>query len=369
MSARILLIDRDEAVLDALTRELAELGLDVTGTLHPERAADAFAPAEFDLVAIGGGVDAATRAEVRRAFPAGNPSLRVLDVHAPVAVRQIMAAVAGDDRGPGVDLAAYAVRIGHTGPLRPDLATLRALHARHPDAIPFENLDVLLGRGVDLAPAAVDAKLIGRRRGGYCFEQNGLFRRVLLAIGFEVTGLAARVRWNAPAGTPPPARTHMVLRIGLDGEDWLADVGFGTCALTAPLRMATDAPQSTGHDSYRLVRFGEDLLMQVRRDGAWLPVYEIGPEPQRDADYEAANWYTSTHPTSHFRHGIRVARTAADCRYTLLDGRFGIRRPDGRTERTTLDADGIERALGDVFGLPVEPEWRPAIERAAAGPG
>lgn len=266
-------------------------------------------------------------------------------------------------------LGSYQARIGHAGPLRPDLATLRALHAIHPDAIPFENLDVLTGRGIDLAPAAVDAKLIGRRRGGYCFEQNGLFRRVLQEIGFTVTGLAARVRWNAQPGARTPARTHMVLRIALDGEDWLADVGFGTCALTVPLRMATEEPQSTGHDLYRLIPCGSDLLMQVRRDGAWLPVYEIGPEPQLDADYEAANWYTSTHPESHFRHGIRVARTAADCRYTLLDGRFGVRRPDGGTQRTQLDADGIERVLGEVFGLRVEPDWRPAIERAAAASG
>lgn len=280
-----------------------------------------------------------------------------------------MSAAAHADRiaaeAPPVDLAAYQARIGHAGPLRPDLATLRALHARQPDAIPFENLDVLTGRGIDLAPAAVDAKLIGRRRGGYCFEQNGLLRRVLQAIGFSVTGLSARVRWNAPPGAPMPTRTHMVLRIALDGEDWLADAGFGTCALTAPIRMATEEPQSTGHDLYRLAPLGADLLLEVRRDGVWLPVYQIGPEPQHDSDYEAANWYTSTHPNSHFRHGIRVARTAPDCRYTLLDGRFGVRRPDGGTERRALDADGIERVLDEVFGLAVEPEWRPAIERAA----
>lgn len=270
---------------------------------------------------------------------------------------------------PQVDLAAYQARIAQSGALRPDLATLRALHARHPDAIPFENMDVLTGRGIDLAPAAVDAKLIGQRRGGYCFEQNGLFRRVLREIGFRVTGLSARVRWNAPAGARTPARTHMVLRIALDGEDWLADVGFGTCALTAPIRMTTEEPQATGHDLYRLTPRGGDLLLEVRRDGAWLPVYEVGSEPQHDADYEAANWFTSTHPASHFRHGIRVARTTADCRYTLLDSRFGMRRPDGRTERTQLDADGIERALAETFGLEVEPDWRPAIERAAAAPG
>ena len=92
---------------------------------------------------------------------------------------------------PAIDLAAYCARIGYSGPLMPTLVTLRALQELHPAAIPFEAIDVLLGRGVDISPQAVDAKLIGRRRGGYCYEQNGLFKRVLQAIGFEVEGLIA----------------------------------------------------------------------------------------------------------------------------------------------------------------------------------
>ena len=99
---------------------------------------------------------------------------------------------------PAVDLAAYCARIGYDGPLTSTLGTLRALQALHPAAIPFEAIDVLTGRGIDISPQAVDAKLIAAGRGGYCYEQNGLFKRVLQAIGFEVEGLIARVNWNAP---------------------------------------------------------------------------------------------------------------------------------------------------------------------------
>ena len=106
-----------------------------------------------------------------------------------------------------IDLDAYFARIGYDGPRTPTLETLRALHLLHPAAIAFEAIDVLLDRGIDLDPAAVDAKLITAGRGGYCYEQNGLFKRVLTALGFEVEGLIARVQWGAPAETPPRPRT------------------------------------------------------------------------------------------------------------------------------------------------------------------
>ena len=102
-----------------------------------------------------------------------------------------------------VDLDAYFARIGYDGPRAPTLATLRAIALRHPDAIPFENLDVLLGRGISIARADVDAKLIAGGRGGYCYEQNSLLKRVLQALGFQVEGLMARVLWMAPEGAPP----------------------------------------------------------------------------------------------------------------------------------------------------------------------
>src|SRR5690606_6183767 len=112
--------------------------------------------------------------------------------------------------------------------------TLAAIHVAHPAAMPFENLDPFLGRAVALDLATLEAKLIHGRRGGYCYEQNLLLMQVLRALGFRVGGLAARVLWNRPKDALTP-RTHMLLRIDLDGRTWLADVGFGGLTQTAPL--------------------------------------------------------------------------------------------------------------------------------------
>ena len=107
-----------------------------------------------------------------------------------------------------VDLDAYFARIGYAGPRDASLSTLRALHGLHPAVIAFEAIDCLLDRGVDISPGAVDAKLIHGRRGGYCFEHNSLFARVLTGLGFDVEGLAARVRWNMAPDAPAQPRTH-----------------------------------------------------------------------------------------------------------------------------------------------------------------
>lgn len=262
-------------------------------------------------------------------------------------------------------LADYFARIGFDGPGRADLPTLRSLHALHPAAVPFEAIDVLLGRGISLVPDAVDAKLVTGGRGGYCFEQNGLFRRVLTRLGFAVTPRLARVLWSLPAGMPPQPRTHMVLQLTLDGVPWLADVGFGSVVPTTPLRLDTEAPQETLHEAFRIVPTGGERLLQVLRDGTWLPVYRVSMDAAEEADFEVANWYTSTHPASHFGRTLMVARITPEARYTLLNDRLTVRPPGGAPEQRSLDADGIEQALGRVFGLPVEAAWRPVIERAA----
>jgi len=266
-----------------------------------------------------------------------------------------------------IDLDAYFARIGYDGPRAPTLDVLRALHALHPAAIPFEAIDCLLDRGVDISPAAVDAKLIAGRRGGYCFEQNSLFARVLNALGFQVTGHAARVRWNMAEGAPAQPRTHQVLKVEVEGEPWLADVGFGGCVLTAPLRMIAGQEHVTPHDTYRLWPIGEEIRLQVLRNGDWVPAYDLSLTPCEPRDYEMANWFTSTHPTSHFRANLLAGRTTQEARYGLLFNRLTTRPVGAEPIVERLDADGIETALRDTFDLPVEPSWRPFIERAAKG--
>lgn len=259
----------------------------------------------------------------------------------------------------------YLARIGYRGPVAPTLEVLAALQAAHIAAIPFEAIDALTGVGIDIGADAVDAKLIGQRRGGYCFEQNGLFLRVLRTIGFEAEGLLGRVRWMLPDDAPPTPRTHMVVRVTLRGRRWLADVGFGAAVPPQPLAMDSEGAQPTRHESYRVVRQGAEWQVALSIDGEWRTLYRIEDAPPPAIDYELGNWYTAAHPDSHFRHQLIAARTTAEARYGLRDNRLTTRLADGRIDRRYLTADEIARALSEIFLLPVRPHWRVAIERAA----
>lgn len=360
---RVLVISQAAPVLETVLAELTELGITARGTTEPDEADRQYSGADLDLVAFGGCVPEATAERLRRSFTRQQPSIRVLRTSAPRAVREISAALSPDP-APWIELDAYCERIGYDGPCTPTLETLQALHRLHPDAIPFEAIDVLLGRGIDLAPAAVDAKLIHGHRGGYCFEHNTLFERVLSATGFQVERLLGRVLWNAPAGAPPGPRTHMTLRVTIDSVPWLADVGFGAVAPTAPLRMDTAEPQATDHEMFRVFPLGDQIRVQAWTGDRWRSLYELSPEPQLEADLEPANWYTATHPHSAFRTELYVTRATPSARYALSGTRLTTRLPDGHVAEECLDVAGIERALDEVFHLPVAPEWRALIERA-----
>lgn len=262
-------------------------------------------------------------------------------------------------------LARYFARIGYQDAAAPTWDVLARLQAAHIAAIPFEAIDALTGAGIDIGADAVDAKLIGRRRGGYCFEQNGLFLRALRAIGFAAEGLIGRVRWMQPDDAPPTPRTHMVVRVMIDGRPWLADVGFGAAVPPQPLAMDREEAQPTRHESYRIARQGDEWQVAALIEGQWQTLYRLENAAPPAIDYELGNWYTSTHPDSHFRHQLIAARTTAEARYGLRDNRLTTRLVDGRSDRRYLTADEIERVLSDIFLLPVQRHWRAAIERAA----
>ncbi|QEL20673.1 arylamine N-acetyltransferase [Limnoglobus roseus] len=153
-----------------------------------------------------------------------------------------------------MNLDAYLTRIGYAGPKAPTLDVLRQIVHAHLCSIPFENVDVLLGRGVSLADADVEQKLVRDRRGGYCFEQNSLLLRALAALAFSAAPLSARVRLKAPREVIPP-RTHLFLRVDLDGVPWLADVGVGGLSPTASVRLdVMGDEQPTPHEPRRIVR-------------------------------------------------------------------------------------------------------------------
>ena len=234
------------------------------------------------------------------------------------------------------ELRSYFDRIGWHGEPAADRQTLAALVQAHTAAIPFENLDPLLGRPVDIGPEAIVAKLVHGGRGGYCFEQNGLFRLVLQTIGFEVTGLAARVLWMLPEDSVTP-RTHMTLLVHLPEGPLLADVGFGGAVCTGVLDLIPDVAQDTPHERYRLVESGGEWRQQTEIAGEWRTTYRFDLTPQPQIDYQLANWWTSTSPLSHFTQGLTVARSPAGRRLTLRNFDFATHRIGQPSERRRLD--------------------------------
>src|ERR1700742_2103784 len=161
-----------------------------------------------------------------------------------------------------LDLAAYFNRINYQGAVEPTLEVLQDLVTAHIRSIPFENLDPAMGVPVDdLGPEALTDKLVHRRRGGYCYEQNGLMGYVLAEVGFRVRRLAGRVVWMRPPGAPLPAPTHTVLAVTFPGSagSYVVDVGFGGQTLTSPIRLVTGSVQQTTHEPYRLEDSGEGL--------------------------------------------------------------------------------------------------------------
>ena len=250
-----------------------------------------------------------------------------------------------------IDLDAYFQRIGYTGPRAPTLATLNAISAAHVQSIPFENLDVLLGRPIELAPEALEAKLVHARRGGYCFEQNSLLLYVLTQLGFDAHPLSARVRYQRPRDYTP-ARTHLFVRVELD-ESWLADVGVGMMSLTSALRLADEGPQATPHEPRRLLRENGLIYHQVKHGDEWHDVCELTLEQMPLIDRIVANWYTSAHPESHFRNRLLVARALPEGRrIRVLNRELAIRDRDGEAERCMLGSpDELLAVLADDFGL------------------
>ncbi len=253
------------------------------------------------------------------------------------------------------ELEAYFARVGHHGSREPVVETLAALQLAHVGTIPFESLDPFLGRGVAIDPPALVKKLVHGSRGGYCFEQNGLFLQVLTALGFRATPLAARVRWMAPDDAPPSPLSHMLLFVHLAEGDVFCDVGFGSQSPTAPLRFEPGLEQETPHGRYRVV--GKDGVygVEARLPDRWALMYLFRVEPQSPRDYEVFNWFTATHPQSRFVNNLVAARVVGASRLALLNREFTIHHADGRTERTAIETpEALHHILSRDFGIRIE---------------
>lgn len=250
-----------------------------------------------------------------------------------------------------IDLDAYFARVGYTGAGRPTLETLRALHALHPRAIAFENLDPFLGRPVHLDIASLQGKLVRSRRGGYCFEHNIVFMNVLRALGYAVAGLAARVIWNRAEDANTP-RGHMLLGVELDGKTRLCDVGFGGLTQTAPLAFEPEIEQETPHETFRIVERDGYFVSQARIGDDWRGLYRFDLSEQLEVDYVATNYFLSTNPQSHFVTGLMAARAAHRARYALAGNRLTVHRRDGGAERRRIEtAAELADTLETTFGI------------------
>ncbi|WP_406813879.1 arylamine N-acetyltransferase [Mycobacterium sp. M23085] len=255
-----------------------------------------------------------------------------------------------------LDLSAYFDRIGYRGAAEPTLEVLQDLMTAHTGSIPFENLDPLMGVPVDdLSPEALTDKLVRRRRGGYCYEQNGLMGYVLTEIGFRVRRLAGRVVWMLPPDRPVGAQTHTVLAVTFPGSQgpFLVDVGFGGQTLTSPIRLQIGNAQQTTHEPYRLNDRGDGLVLQALVRDEWQPLYIFGTQTVPPIDLRVGSWYVSTHPTSMFVTGLMVAKTTGDARYNLAGRDLTIHRSDGSEKIRLDDAAAVVDVLGERFGIDV----------------
>jgi N-hydroxyarylamine O-acetyltransferase len=249
-----------------------------------------------------------------------------------------------------LDLDAYLARIGVNSTPR-----LAEVHRAHVTAIPFENLDPRRGIPVSLEADALERKLVHRRRGGYCFEQNLLLKSALEALGAEVEPLLARVRVGATPGSPRP-RSHLVLRVRAEGGDWQADVGFGNGTLLAPIPFGPGGPYEQSGWRFRVVTDGPELVLQTAvGDDAWIDVYGFVPEPVPFVDIETSNWFTCTYPRSPFVTGLIVSSHDADgSRVSLSDwsGQPVLREetPSGATARD-VEPSQIDELIATRFGL------------------
>ncbi|HEY9580627.1 MAG TPA: arylamine N-acetyltransferase [Rhizorhapis sp.] len=252
-----------------------------------------------------------------------------------------------------MDVEAYLRRIGLEQAPRPDQEGLMSVQRAHRWAIPFENFDIPLGRGISLDPAAVFDKLVVRRRGGYCFEQNQLFLRALLQLGFDARPLLARV-WLMAEGVPP--LTHTLNLVTLGGRQWIADAGFGG-DFTPPLPLAGgETAPAPGGVLFRLIEDERGWVLQ-RNGGAtggsvgWQDQYSFTLARVEPSDLEMGNHWTSTRPGTRFTTLCMVSRALPEGRAGLMERHLSVCRLGQSEEREITDAKEYRALLADIFNL------------------
>ncbi len=252
--------------------------------------------------------------------------------------------------GSQLDLDAYLARIGFQGDRQPTLENLRRLHARHSASIGFENVDVVLGRPLPLDLESLQTKLVHRHRGGYCYEQNLLYAAALDRLGFRVSGLGARIRMGDDRLRPV---THALLRVEIDGEDFVTDVGFGGAGLLEPLplRDGTEVRQGGWTFALALEQDTHTWALRSRTETGWMDLYAFGTEQRYPVDYTVFNHYISTHPRSPFVRRLVAQRPLPDLRTALIGRQLIHTRPDGTTEVRDIPPQETPQVLASEFGI------------------
>lgn len=247
-----------------------------------------------------------------------------------------------------MNVEAYLKRINYSGSLAPTAETLRALQVAHLLTVPFENLSIHAGEPILLEEDALFTKIVDRRRGGFCYEVNGLFAGLLRALGFDVAMLAAGVAKKE--GGFGPQFDHMTLMVTL-ADRWLADVGFGDSFLE-PLLLDERAEQVQGTRSFRLDSAGPYLILLRRDGGDWEAQYRFTLQPYTFADYEEMCRFHQTSPDSHFTKGRICSLATGDGRVTLSDMRLiTTSSPQLRDERALATHEEYDQVLHDQFGI------------------
>lgn len=258
-----------------------------------------------------------------------------------------------------LDVDAYLKRIGHQGDRLPTVDTLRALHRGHVLSIPFENVDVVLGYPPRLDIDSLQNKLLRRTRGGYCYEHAMLFAALLERLGYAVTGLAARVRSRRDQPRP---RSHAALRVEVDGQPWLAEVGFGAERPLEPVPLVDGAVARQGAWDVRVDAVGdEEWALRSSSPDGWVDLYRFDLARHYPVDYAVQNHYTATHPDSPFVAGLVAQRTTVDSRYALRDKELRITTADGRVERRPVAEGELVDLLRDTFGIGLTEEEAAAL--------
>jgi N-hydroxyarylamine O-acetyltransferase len=262
-----------------------------------------------------------------------------------------------------MNIETYLDRINYTGPTSPTAETLRALQLAHLQTVPFENLSIHAGEPIVLNDQALFTKIVEKRRGGFCYELNGLFAALLRALGFNVTMLAAGVA-NASRSTGPvviaelteddfgPVFDHMTLMVTL-GDRWLVDVGFGDSFLE-PLLLDESADQVQGTQTFQIVQHGtHSILLRRKESHDWAAQYRFNYQPHEYPDYEEMCRFHQTSPDSHFTKARICSRSTDDGRITLSDMRYIVTNSgqEPRTEKVVSSQDEYDRLLRDNFGI------------------